>query len=77
VDTFAASVVAVIRTRLVDGQYPNYSALVPDGFAFSMDCDGDALRAALQSAASVAGKNNPARLTADSTRKYLTVRAGK
>lgn len=76
VDTFAASVVAVIRTRLVEGQYPNYSALVPDGFAFSMDCDGDALRAALQSAASVAGANNPARLTADSTRKYLTVRAG-
>ena len=69
-------VVAVLRIRVVEGQYPNYSALVPDGFAFSMDCDGDALRAALQSAASVAGANNPARLTADSTRKYLTVRAG-
>ena len=76
VDTFAAEFDAVIRTRLVEGQYPDYSALVPDGFAFSMDCDGDALRAALQSAASVAGKNNPARLTADSTRKYLAVRAG-
>jgi DNA polymerase III sliding clamp (beta) subunit (PCNA family) len=76
VDTFAASVVAVIRTRLVDGQYPNYSALVPDGFAFSVDCDGDALRAALQSAASVARKNAPIVLTADSSRDYVLVEAG-
>jgi DNA polymerase III sliding clamp (beta) subunit (PCNA family) len=49
---------------------------VPEGFAVSMDCDGDALRSALQAAASVARANNPVRLTADSTRKYLTVRAG-
>lgn len=73
VDTFAASVSAVIRTRLLDGQYPNYSALVPDGFVVSVDCDGDALRAALQSAASVARQNSPTMLTADSTRKYLAV----
>jgi DNA polymerase III sliding clamp (beta) subunit (PCNA family) len=58
-------VVAVLRIRVVEGQYPNYSALVPDGFAFSVDCDGDALRSALQAAASVARANSPVRLTAD------------
>jgi DNA polymerase III sliding clamp (beta) subunit (PCNA family) len=66
-------VVAVLRIRVVEGQYPNYSALVPEGFAVSVDCDGDALRAALQSAASVAQANQPVKLTADSTRKYLAV----
>lgn len=66
-------VVAVLRIRVVEGQYPNYSALVPEGFAVSVDCDGDMLRAALQSAASVAQANQPVKLTADSTRNYLAV----
>lgn len=74
--TAGSRVVAVLRIRVVEGQYPNYSALVPEGFAVSVDCDGDALRSALQAAASVARANSPVRLTADSTRKYLAVRAG-
>lgn len=73
VDTYAVTPMAVIRTRLIDGQYPNFAALIPEGFTTSVDCDGDALRCALQSAASVARQNSPVLLTADSTRDYLTV----
>ena len=77
VDTVAASVCAVIRTRLIDGQYPNYSALIPEGFVTSVDCDGDALRMALASAKNVAARNSAIRITADSSTSVLriTVRA--
>ena len=65
---------AILCTRLIEAQYPNYSALIPEGFTVSADCDGDALRAALTSAASVARKPNPiVRLTAQSGASTLRV----
>ena len=66
----------IIRTRVVQGQYPDYNKLTPDSFTLRVDCDGDALRYALKSAASVARKNAPIVLTADSCVDYVLVESG-
>jgi DNA polymerase-3 subunit beta len=68
-------ILSVITERIIDGQYPNYTNLVPTDVLATMHCDGDLLRNALKAAASM-WPNAPITFTLDDSTSTLLVGAG-
>jgi DNA polymerase-3 subunit beta len=73
IDDASARPLVIIHARIIEGAYPNYSALIPEGFATRAKCDGDALRAALVASNSVATARGMIRIIADSATSTLRV----
>ena len=66
----------VVTSRTLDGTYPNYRQLIPDGFARSFDVDRRAFIAALERIAVLADQhNNVVKVSGDSTSELLQISA--
>ena len=66
----------VVTSRTLDGTYPNYSQLIPDGFARSFDVDRRAFIAALERIAVLADQhNNVVKVSGDNTSELLQISA--
>ena len=66
----------VVTSRTLDGTYPNYRQLIPDGFARSFDVDRRAFIAALERIAVLADQhNNVVKVSGDNTSELLQISA--
>ena len=66
----------VVTSRTLDGTYPNYRQLIPDGFARSFDVDRRAFISALERIAVLADQhNNVVKVSGDSTSELLQISA--
>ena len=66
----------VVTSRTLDGTYPNYRQLIPDGFARSFDVDRRAFIAALERIAVLADQhNNVVKVSGDNTSELLEISA--
>ena len=66
----------VVTSRTLDGTYPNYHQLIPDGFARSFDVDRRAFIAALERIAVLADQhNNVVKVSSDNTSELLQISA--
>lgn len=66
----------LLTTRMLDGTYPNYPQLIPDGFSKTVSVTRKALLSALERVAVLADQhNNVVKLTADSDRGQLLIQA--
>ncbi len=66
----------VVTSRTLDGTYPNYRQLIPDGFARSFDVDRRAFISALERIAVLADQhNNVVKVSGDSTSELLHISA--
>ncbi|KZR61890.1 DNA polymerase III subunit beta [Prochlorococcus sp. MIT 1303] len=66
----------VVTSRTLDGTYPNYRQLIPDGFARSFDVDRRAFIAALERIAVLADQhNNVVKVSGDNTSEILQISA--
>ena len=66
----------VVTSRTLDGTYPNYRQLIPDGFARSFDVDRRAFIAALERIAVLADQhNNVVKVSIDNTSELLQISA--
>jgi DNA polymerase-3 subunit beta len=64
---------AVLSSRLIDGQFPNFQQLLPDSFEHQLRISGDELREVVRRISLLAQKNAPLRLSF--TEGQLTVSA--
>ena len=66
----------VVTSRTLDGTYPNYRQLIPDGFARSFDVDRRAFISALERIAVLADQhNNVVKVSGNSTSELLEISA--
>ncbi len=66
----------VVTSRTLDGTYPNYRQLIPDGFARSFDVDRRAFISALERIAVLADQhNNVVKVSGDNTSELLQISA--
>lgn len=66
----------VVTSRTLDGTYPNYRQLIPDGFARSFDVDRRAFISALERIAVLADQhNNVVKVSGDTTSELLQISA--
>ena len=66
----------VVTSRTLDGTYPNYRQLIPDGFARSFDVDRRAFISSLERIAVLADQhNNVVKVNGDSTSELLQISA--
>ncbi len=66
----------VVTSRTLDGTYPNYRQLIPDGFARSFDVDRRAFISALERIAVLADQhNNVVKVSGDSISELLQISA--
>ena len=66
----------VVTSRTLDGTYPNYRQLIPDGFARSFDVDRRTFIAALERIAVLADQhNNVVKVSGDNTSELLQISA--
>jgi hypothetical protein len=63
-------------TRLIDGEFPRWRALVPSEFATTVVVDRDALAEVVARVAVVAATNTPVRLRIDADAQRIWVQAG-